>query len=49
MVYMFLIVIGILVVVMCIMACLTKDKEPVPMNDIEGREIETVSEFEFGW
>lgn len=40
--------VGIIVVVLCSMLFRSKE-EPIPMENIEGSEMETVGDFEFDW
>lgn len=47
--FLVLIVIGMLVASICILIFLHKYENPVPMNDIEGSEMETVDDFELDW
>lgn len=44
-----LIAIGILVVVFCAMFFSNRDKETIPMGDIEGSDMETENEFDLEW
>lgn len=46
--YTVMIVIGVLVAIST-MIFLAKSEEPIPMNDIDGSEMETVDDFELDW
>lgn len=47
--YIVLLAIGILIVAICAMLLGAQGEKPVAMNDMEGREVETVNDFVFDW